>query len=116
MEPAHQEETPTAKPTATEIVPLFGEVIVARPALGGHAGPNQFDRMRAWAEAYELWLASRRAENTKRAYGKAWNDFMAHTGGETALVGGKSRRGALGGQHARARLERLHGAAAAGGN
>lgn len=94
MEPEPGDEQPEAtkdtSPAMTEIVPLFGEVIVARPSTGGHPGPSQFDRMRAWAEAYELWLASRRAENTKRAYGKAWNDFMAHTGGKLPWLVGKA--------------------------
>jgi integrase len=69
----------------TEIVPLFGEVVVAtaRP----EPGPRETDRMSAWAEAFELWMGSLKTENTRRAYRKAWDDFLSFTGKNPWVVG-----------------------------
>jgi site-specific recombinase XerD len=47
---------------------------VERGRAGAGAGP--FDRMRAWTEAFALWLDSRRSANTRRAYERAWREFL----------------------------------------
>lgn len=65
-----------------EIIPLFtealpGEIVVSKRPIGGHATP--MDRMREWAEAYSLWRASLRSDNTRRAYEKAWKDLLSYT-------------------------------------
>jgi site-specific recombinase XerD len=39
--------------------------------------PTAMDRMQAWAEAFTLWLESRRSVNTRRAYHAAWREFLA---------------------------------------
>ena len=74
------------KAQTTEIVALFGEVTVqaARPEM---PMPGEMDQMRIWADAFDLWMASLKSENTRRAYRKAWNDFMAFDGKMPWLVG-----------------------------
>lgn len=61
----------------TELVPLFGEVVVATPERG-MAAPGAVDKMRVWAEAFEAWLDTR-AKNTQRAYRKAWENLLDFT-------------------------------------
>lgn len=61
----------------TELVPLFGEVVVATPERG-MAAPGTMEQMRVWAEAFEAWIGSR-AANTQRAYRKAWENLLAFT-------------------------------------
>ena len=58
----------------TDLVPLFGDVLVGE--IVTHA-PTHMDRMHVWAEAFELWLESRRSENTRRAYRGSWAAFLA---------------------------------------
>ena len=70
----------------TDLVPLFGGAIANK--VGAFVGdvlvgeivthaPTHMDRMHAWAEAFELWLDSRRSENTRRAYRGSWAAFLA---------------------------------------
>lgn len=75
----------TIEKTAVEIIPLFGDVTVARPER--IPGPDQLDQMGAWKEAFTLWIESRRSVNTQRSYRKAWNDFMAHCGKLPWVIG-----------------------------
>lgn len=63
----------------TEIVPLFGEVVVAAPRPGIPA-PTEMDQMHLWADAFEMWMNSLRSDNTRRAYRKAWDLLLAFTG------------------------------------
>ncbi len=63
----------------TEIVPLFGEVIVTPPMRPDFPVPTETDRMQAWADAFELWMSSLKSTNTQRAYRKAWDDFLAYS-------------------------------------
>lgn len=42
-------------------------------------GPGHLDQMSAWAEAMELWLESRRSENTRRSYRRTWEEFLGYT-------------------------------------
>lgn len=61
-----------------ERVPLPGglgmvEVMPAAAVLGA------MERASEWVEAFELWLSSRRSENTRRAYQGAWEDFLGST-------------------------------------
>jgi integrase/recombinase XerD len=67
----------------TQIVPLYGEVVVAQPEV------NQADaeRMLVWNEAFEKWMASLRSDNTRRAYRKAWDDFLKSCKKEPWMVG-----------------------------
>lgn len=73
-----------------EIVALFGggaaEVVVA-PARPGLPMPGEMDKTRTWLEAFDLWMGSLRSDNTRRAYRKAWDDFMAFTGKNPWVVG-----------------------------
>ena len=39
----------------------------------------------SWAEAFELWLSGK-SDNTKRAYRRAWEAFLAHSGKATGEV------------------------------
>jgi integrase/recombinase XerD len=43
-----------------------------------HVDPSE--NLDQWIEAYSLWLASRRAENTRRAYEAAWQDLLRSAG------------------------------------
>lgn len=71
----------------TELVPLFGEVVVTPAGRQEIPLPNEMDQMRMWADAFELWMSSLRTENTRRAYRKAWDQFLAFTGKMPWLVG-----------------------------
>lgn len=63
----------------TEIVPLFGEVVVGH-ARQDFQRPGEVERMRLWQEAFEVWMDGLRTANTRRAYRMAWNDLFAFTG------------------------------------
>src|SRR3990167_2942236 len=63
-----------------DLVPLFGGAnLVGDVLVGGKVtpAPTHMDRMHAWAEAFELWLDSRRSENTRRAYRGSCAAFLA---------------------------------------
>jgi site-specific recombinase XerD len=45
--------------------------------------------MQVWAEAFEMWLESRRTENTRRAYRAAWQDFTEFSMGKNPWMVGK---------------------------
>ena len=47
----------------------------------------------AWADAFNLWLDSRPTSNTRRAYRKAWDLFLAFTA-RSPFVGGFGVSGA----------------------
>lgn len=70
----------------SQLVPLFGEVLVQDLAKSGPA-PTLIDRKRLWLDAIDLWLSSRPAENTRRAYRKAWEIFLAFSGKDPWEVG-----------------------------
>jgi integrase len=63
----------------TTIIPLFGEVIIAGAQRADVPPAGEFDRMKSWTDAFELWMNSLRSDNTRRAYRKAWNDFLTFT-------------------------------------
>jgi site-specific recombinase XerD len=59
---------------------LFGDrvTVVEAPAVVS-GGQTQIDRMRSWLDAWDLFLSSRKAEKTRTAYKKAWQNLMAYT-------------------------------------
>lgn len=73
-----------------QVIPLFGdsavEVIVA-PARPGLPMPGEMDKTRIWLEAFDLWMSSLRSDNTRRAYRKSWDDFIAFTGKNPWVIG-----------------------------
>ena len=52
------------------------DIIVGRAPGGGYTA---WDLERAWLDAWDLFLASRKSENTRRAYTKAWQILLAWT-------------------------------------
>ncbi len=69
-------------------ITLFGDVQIITEAERRGAGPGAyvFDRMRAWAEAFGLWLDSRRSKNTRRAYERAWREFLGFSGKDPWII------------------------------
>lgn len=41
---------------------------------------EQDERLALWADAFQLWLDSRRSENTRKAYRSAWGQFVQYCG------------------------------------
>jgi len=65
--------------SATEIVPLFGQVIVSSRTDTIGRAPSETGRMNVWSEAFELWLRGLRSDNTRRAYQKSWDMLLLYT-------------------------------------
>jgi len=71
----------------------MNEVVTAEQVIGGMVvvdpGPRvrESDRMGLWAAAFEAWMDSRQAENTREAYRQAWDDFSETIGKAPWAVG-----------------------------
>jgi site-specific recombinase XerD len=52
---------------------IFGQAVVVAEDM---VRIDEMDKMRMWSQAYDAWMESRAAENTRQAYAKAWEDFM----------------------------------------
>lgn len=64
--------------TGLEITPVLGPEILVGEVVT--FVPGHVDRMHAWVEAFELWLASRRSPHTRRVHRRTWETFLAYTG------------------------------------
>ena len=56
---------------------LFGDVVVMDAPSG--PTPTKLDQMRQWVDAFELFLNSRRSENTRRSYRRSLQEFLAYS-------------------------------------
>ncbi len=60
----------------TKAIALFGETVELAEVL---PAPTVIDRMSMWAEAMQLFLASRKAEATRRSYESSWKDLLSYS-------------------------------------
>lgn len=58
---------------------LFGDVMVLDRPVVTRTGQTPIDLMREWVNAWDMFLASRKSDNTRRAYEKAVAVLLAYT-------------------------------------
>ena len=58
----------------TELVPLFETAVLIESPI-----KDQIDLQTTWSKAMHQWLDELPSENTRRAYRRAWNDFLTFT-------------------------------------
>jgi site-specific recombinase XerD len=60
-------------------LPISSSTRVTYPDQEFQFNSEQLDRLDNWTQAFDLWLDSRRSENTRRAYFLAWEQFLRFT-------------------------------------